>query len=152
MANATWLANPGSDDYNTAANWDTGTVPTGTAFFDTSGVTNLSFSVDTSVGGWSFNILLPPAYYNFTNSHFLSFNGDGISNGGSASITNNYVVQFYFDSTAGSAAITNNVGGTLYFSENTTAGSASITNSAEINFLDRSTAGNAAIKLPAPFL
>jgi len=53
---ATWLASPGTGDFNTAANWAPGAVPTVTAFFGTSGVTNLSFSAgSTSVGGWTFN-------------------------------------------------------------------------------------------------
>ena len=52
---ATWLANPGSGDFNTAANWTPGTVPTGTAFFGTSSTTALSFAADTTVNGWTFN-------------------------------------------------------------------------------------------------
>src|SRR5438477_6657366 len=50
---ATWLLAPGSGDFNTAANWTPGTVPTGTAFFGTSGVTAVSFSAGTTVGGWT---------------------------------------------------------------------------------------------------
>ncbi|WP_245331946.1 hypothetical protein [Bradyrhizobium sp. NAS80.1] len=53
---ATWLANPGSADFNAAANWSPATVPTGTAFFGTSSTTNLSFSAfNTTIGGWTFN-------------------------------------------------------------------------------------------------
>ena len=37
---ATWLANPGSGDFNTGANWTPATVPTGTAFFGTSSTTS----------------------------------------------------------------------------------------------------------------
>jgi hypothetical protein len=33
---ATWLGNPGSGTFNTGSNWSTGSVPTGTAFFDAS--------------------------------------------------------------------------------------------------------------------
>ena len=44
---------------------DPATVPTGTAFFSTSGTTALSFSASASFGGWTFN---PGASaYNFTN-------------------------------------------------------------------------------------
>jgi hypothetical protein len=32
---ATWLAAPVSGNFNTAANWSSGAVPTGTAFFGT---------------------------------------------------------------------------------------------------------------------
>ena len=52
---ATWLASPGSGDFNTAVNWNPAAVPTGTAFFDTSGVTGLSFSAGVTTGGWTFN-------------------------------------------------------------------------------------------------
>jgi len=34
--NATWLTSPGSNDFDTAANWTPVTVPTGTASFNTS--------------------------------------------------------------------------------------------------------------------
>src|SRR5688572_2608954 len=53
--NATWLLNPGSGNFNTAANWSPPTVPTGTAFFGVSNTTALSFSQETTVGGWTFN-------------------------------------------------------------------------------------------------
>src|SRR6266536_2386850 len=46
---ATWLLTPGSDDFNTAANWSAAAVPTGTAFFDTSNSTALSFSAITTI-------------------------------------------------------------------------------------------------------
>ncbi|HTB40674.1 MAG TPA: hypothetical protein VK777_26530, partial [Reyranella sp.] len=36
---ATWLLNPGSGDFNTAANWSTNTVPAGTASFGASNTT-----------------------------------------------------------------------------------------------------------------
>jgi hypothetical protein len=53
---ATWLPNPGSQDFNTDSNWSTGTVPSGaTAFFSISAVTNLKTSLDTSVLGLTLN-------------------------------------------------------------------------------------------------
>src|SRR5579864_648976 len=115
---ATWLASPSSGDFNTGANWSTATVPTGTAFFGTSSTTSLSFSQDTTVGGWTFNA--GASNYTFTNDnvllfsngYVLTFSGAGIVvNGGSAAITNaNGVLNFYGTSTAGSAAITNTIG------------------------------------------
>ena len=88
---ATWLPNPGSGDYSTNANWSTGLVPSGTAFFGTSSFTSLSFSPNfTTVGGWTFNA--GASAYSFTNpaNLDLSFNGAGIAvNGGSATLTNN---------------------------------------------------------------
>ena len=71
---ATWLASPGSGDFNTGANWSTATVPTGTAFFGTSGTTSLSVSVSqtpTLVGGWTFNA--GASNYTFTNDNVLPF-------------------------------------------------------------------------------
>ncbi|HEY3032913.1 MAG TPA: hypothetical protein VGJ68_22445, partial [Bradyrhizobium sp.] len=54
--NATWLAAPATNNFNTATNWNPATVPTGTAFFDTSNTTSLTFSnAFTVVGGWTFN-------------------------------------------------------------------------------------------------
>jgi hypothetical protein len=51
---ATWLLNPGSGNFNTAANWTPATVPKGTAFFGTSNTTNLSFTPSTTnVGGFT---------------------------------------------------------------------------------------------------
>jgi hypothetical protein len=96
---ATWLASPGSGDFNIGANWDTGSVPTGTAFFGASYATSLTFSSGTTVvGGWTLNV--GASAYSYTNSQFLGFNGAGSAT----------------DTTA-SAAITNTTGVTLSFSD-----------------------------------
>ena len=42
--NASWLFNPGSSDWNAAANWAPATVPTGTATFGASNTTTITFS------------------------------------------------------------------------------------------------------------
>jgi len=87
---ATWSTAPGSSDFNTAANWTPPTVPTGTAFFGASNITSLSFSANTTVGGFTFN---PGALaYAFTvpSPFSLTFNGAGIS-GGDVTIINNGV-------------------------------------------------------------
>ncbi|WP_334398052.1 beta strand repeat-containing protein [Bradyrhizobium sp. AZCC 2289] len=142
---ATWLANPGTGDFNTAANWTPGAVPSGTAFFGTSNRTALSFSSDTTVGGWTFNA--GPSNYSFSNSQSLSFTGAGIDiQAGSATITNNFgFVNFDATSTAGSATITNN-NGFVNFNATSTAGSATITNNfGFVNFDAASTAGSATI-------
>ena len=87
---ATWLPNPASGNFNTAANWNPATVPTGTAFFGTSNTTALTFSAPTTVGGWTFNA--GASAYTFNNNQSLNFNGAGIViNGGSAAITNTVV-------------------------------------------------------------
>jgi hypothetical protein len=99
---ATWLASPGSGDFNTAANWSPAVVPTGTASFGFSNTTALSFSADTSIGGFTLN---PGASaYNFTvgAGRTVSFTGAGITiNGGSATFTNAFIVNFDNASTAG---------------------------------------------------
>jgi hypothetical protein len=61
---ATWLGT--NSDFNLDTNWNTGSVPFGTAFFGTSSITALSFSADTTIGGWTFNPGV--ADYTFTNS------------------------------------------------------------------------------------
>ena len=141
---ATWLQNPGSGDFNTAANWSPATVPTGTAFFGTSNTTALSFSAGTTIGGWTFNA--GASNYTFTNGQILTFTGAGIViNGGSATITNNGTVRFFNTSTAGNATITINGGAQLQFFNTSTAGSATITNNSDLQFNNSSTAGNATI-------
>jgi autotransporter-associated beta strand protein len=141
---ATWLLNPGSGNFNTAANWTPATVPTGTAFFGTSNITNLSFTPSTTnVGGFTFNA--GASNYTFVSDFTLiNFNGAGIViNGGSATITNNFLLNFNNSSTAGSATINNN--GALSFNNSSTAGVAAINNNASLNFNNGSTAGGATI-------
>jgi hypothetical protein len=92
---ATWQLNPGTANYNTAANWTPATVPTGTAFFGATNVPNLTFSsVATGVGGWTFNAGAPA--YTFTlAANALLFNGAGIViNAGSATINNLISLSF----------------------------------------------------------
>jgi autotransporter-associated beta strand protein len=141
--NATWLTNPGSNDFDTGANWTPATVPTGTAFFGTSAVTGLTFSAaTTTIDGWTFN---PGASnYTFTNGQDLVFNGAGIViNGGSATLVNANTVNFNNSSTAGAAAIINNFD--IEFNNNSSAGTANITNNSGLDFNNNSTAGNATI-------
>ncbi|MBM7482252.1 hypothetical protein ACVWWI_004437 [Bradyrhizobium sp. USDA 3686] len=150
---ATWLANPGTADYNTAANWAPATVPVGTALFGSSNTTALTLSADTTVGGWTFS----PGASNYVldNHNFLqtlTFSGAGISvQGGSATITNSGFrssIAFNGSSSAGGATITNTANGiTIGFNDSSTAGSATITNSfsSTISFANSSTAGSAAI-------
>ena len=140
---ATWLTSPGTGDFDTGSNWTGGTVPDGTAFFGTSGTTGLSVSTDTTIGGWTFNS--GASNYTFSNNFVtLTFTGAGIViNGGSASITNDGLLNFNASSTAGSASITNDL--LLFFNDTSTAGSASITNNSELDFVTSSTAGSASI-------
>ena len=107
-------------------------VPTGTASFGTSNTTSLSFSANTTIGGWTFNS--GASNYSFTippnpTDVLVVFTGAGIViNGGSASITSNNQLRFINGSTAGSATITIN---------------ANAFNSSIVEFRDTSTAGSA---------
>jgi autotransporter-associated beta strand protein len=152
--NATWSATPGSADFNTDANWTPATAPgsltgTGTASFGTSSITSLSLSTSTQLGGFTFN---PGASaYSFSNSGILVFRGGAgiVINGGSVAISNNAggSLQFSDSSTAGSAVIINNAnnGHGLNFTDTSTAGNAVITNSGTATFQGAATAGNATI-------
>jgi len=56
--------------------WTPATVPTATATFGFSNVTGVTFSVDTTVGGWT--LTTGATNYVFTNNNALTFNGAGI--------------------------------------------------------------------------
>ncbi|WP_247554278.1 autotransporter-associated beta strand repeat-containing protein [Bradyrhizobium sp. 138] len=141
---ATWLASPGSNSYITGANWDTGTRPTGTAYFGASNITDLSFFGGVTVGGWTFNAGASNYTFDLSSSQ-LTFTGAGIViNGGGATIdTNNFSLYFRNTSTAGGATINNN--GIVQFFDSSTAGTAAITNNGQVVFSNSSTAGTAAI-------
>lgn len=145
---ATWLASPGSGAYAIGANWDTGTVPTGTAYFGATNTNNLWMNYAPTIGGWTFNAGAP-AYTVTNNSWSIDFNGAGIVvNGGSVTIDNAYQsnLSFHNSSTAGSAVIVNQNGSYTNFYDTSSAGSASITNSVSgLFFRDSSTAGSAFI-------
>ena len=142
---ATWLANPGSGSFGSGANWSTGTVPTGTAFFGGSNTTALSLpAVNTTIGGWTFNA--GASSYTFTSGGNLFFDGAGVVvAGGSVTIQNNVNNSIFFNnaSTAGSATIVNN--GLVNFFNASTGGTAQITNNHGLTFFDTSTAANATI-------
>ena len=85
--NATWLLNPGSGDFNTAANWTPATVPADTAFFDVSNSTSLSFSqIGAAVGGFTFNAGAPAYTFLISGvSTDFRFTGAGVINNSSNS-------------------------------------------------------------------
>jgi outer membrane autotransporter protein len=138
---ATWTAGAGTGNFNNNGNWFPATVPIDTAFFGASATTALTFSANTTIGGWTFNAGAPA--YTFINNQAVTFNGAGII--GSPAITNIITgfLNFTGNSTAGSAAITAN--GPLNFNLNSTAGNAIITNNFDMNFNNHSTAGGATI-------
>src|SRR5579871_510909 len=141
---ATWLAAPGSADFNTSANWTPATVPTATAFFGTSNTTSLTFSnASTSLGGFTFNAGAPAYTFTTAVGKTLTFTSAGIVNGGLANFTNGGTINFDNAATAGNAAFTNN--GLLNFFNTSTAGSAAITNDNQLSFNGTSTAGGSTI-------
>jgi hypothetical protein len=159
---ATWVGGTAGNDYSTGANWTPATTPTGTATFATTANTNIPISLLATVSAWNFT---GASAYNFTinSGGGITFTGTGINvTGGSASITNNWELQFTNSSSAGSASITNNAttaflnsssagtaniinNGTIQFSQTSTAGGATVTtnNGASVRFFDTSTGGNA---------
>lgn len=146
---ATWLANPGSNNYNDDNNWNPAAQPiSSTAFFGASSVTNLTFSTPfTVVGGWTFNAGAPA--YTFSISGTTVSLGDSggagiVVNGGSATIMNDGGLLFFNSSTAANALIVNN--GAVRFLDSSTAGTATINNNNNsLNFEDTATAGSAII-------
>ena len=142
--NATWLVSPGSGDFNTATNWNPAAVPTGTATFGFSNTAALSFSADTSIGGFTLNS--GASSYNFTvgAGRTVSFTGAGITiNGGSATFTNAFIINFDNAATAGTATINNN--NTLAFHNSATAGGSTIVNNDFLQFFDGTSAGSSTL-------
>ncbi|WP_421998886.1 autotransporter outer membrane beta-barrel domain-containing protein [Reyranella sp.] len=156
---ATWnatatVAGPvaGTFDFNAAANWTPGAVPTGTASFGATTTPNLSFSTSTTLGGLTLNAGASDYTFTHTNSvpsASVRIDGAGIVvNGGSVTIINDvgsgaHVFTFAGSSTAGNASITNNR--LFNFTNSATAGNATITNNGTMAFASAATAGNANI-------
>lgn len=146
MANATWSTQPGSGDWNTAANWSPATVPTDTATFGSSSSTAISFSqTGATVSAIAFAAGAPAYTFRFgtTSTPSLSIGGTGVTN--ASSNTQNFVVaatstgytnaqlQFTGTASAGGPNITYSTGpetpsgyggGVIGFLESATAGSA----------------------------
>jgi autotransporter-associated beta strand protein len=88
---ATWLANPSSDDWNTASNWTPGgppNDPADMATFDSSTVSNLLVSASTRLSSITFNAGGGTPYT--ISVSYLDFFGSGITN--NSGITQNFVV------------------------------------------------------------
>jgi autotransporter-associated beta strand protein/T5SS/PEP-CTERM-associated repeat protein len=142
--NGTWVG--ATPDWNTPANWTPVGVPTDTATFSNTGVTNVTSS-NASINTIDFTAAAPA--YSFTIDPFTTFsiNGTGITNASAfaPNFTNNGLI-FFNSGTAANAAITNN--GSTSFLGSSSAGSSTIINSGSgslISFSDTSTAGNATI-------
>ena len=142
---ATWLAVPGSNDFNNKNNWSPATAaPDGIATFGTSVTTAIvttaiDFTQTTTLGEMLFNA----TNYSFnTGANTVSFNGAGITAPGriTLNVDSGGILQFLFGSTAGSAKINNASGANIDFSDSSSAGQSIITNSGTLSFNDNSTA------------
>jgi outer membrane autotransporter protein len=78
--NATWLATPGSNDFNTSSNWTPATVPSGTAFFDATNRTSVTIGAPTTIGDISFGALAPAYTITIDAAASLTLTGTGIAN------------------------------------------------------------------------
>jgi autotransporter-associated beta strand protein len=133
---ATWLTNPGSSEFNTAANWTPASVPTGFASFDTSSITTLTFSGSRNLDGFTFNSGAPVYTFNLTSGFGINFHTDGIiNNSANAPIftVSNSPLRFDDSSTAGNAIINLNAG-TVQFLGSSTAGTAQLNAAAGTTF------------------
>jgi hypothetical protein len=160
-SSATWDLNPGSGDWNTAANWTPATVPNGsadTATFDLSNTTNVSISANTEVNGITFTSAATNPYGITASPGFtLTLSGTGITNnsgigqglGAESSQFEGGQILFTNSANAGNAGIfIDGEYGVLQFSNRSTAGSANISNlGGSINFFNSSTADTANISL-----
>jgi autotransporter-associated beta strand protein len=121
--NATWLATPGTNDYNTAANWTGATVPgaTGTATFDTSTKTFLTVSADTTVAKWVFAGTAPDYAFAIGATKTLNFASAGPASGititgsGHVTIFNDHILNFTGNTGSGGAKIVTTNGAQTVF-------------------------------------
>jgi hypothetical protein len=141
---AEWDLNPGSGDWNTAANWTPMMIPNGsadTATFALSNTTAVSISANTEVNGITFTAAATNPYTITVNPNLtLTISGTGITN--NSGITQNFVTAVNGASNGGQIVLMNSA----------TAGTSTTftNNGASVNgkfgggtiFLDTSTAGN----------
>ena len=137
---ATWLANPGSGDFNTAANWNPAVVPGGTASFGASNTTALTFSATRYIYGLTFLPGAPAYTFTINPAEQLIFSYGSLPAAAlsmaaaprSLTMVAHGGIYFYGYSTAGSATIINNSGLTFY--DSSTPGNATIVNNGSIFF------------------
>ncbi|MGL9620835.1 autotransporter domain-containing protein [Bradyrhizobium sp. U531] len=96
-----------------------------------------------SGGGMSFNDTSTAGTASITNNGVIEFNGS--SNAGTAQITNNVVLNFNDTSSAGGSTITNAATGFVAFNASSTAGTSTISNSGSLSFGNSATAGSSTI-------
>ena len=163
-SSATWDLNPGSGDWNTAANWTPMTVPNGPAdiaTFALSNTTNVSISANTEVNGITFTPAATNPYSITASAAFtLRITGTGITN--NSGRTQHFItpvgangefglIVFSNSATAGNSTMfTNNGtfvngevrGGTRFLDTSSAGNGTFINNGGFTEFSDSSTAGN----------
>jgi autotransporter-associated beta strand protein len=150
----TWLASPGSGDWNTAANWNPATVPnaqTADVVFGTSNTNAVSLSSGVAVGSITFNGTT--AYTVDLNGQLIVVHGAGITNssGLTQHITVSGTLDFKNSATAGGSDIAYSLqgggSGVAQFQGNSTLGAATFTiNTGSIlQMIDTSTGGTARV-------
>ena len=163
----TWLAAPATSDWNTGTNWTSGAVPDGTATFNTSSQTSITFSSSTFVQriqftstASTFSFALPSTGLgitgngisisspDFTPAPTFTVSGDGL-----LAFANNATASdrpsFSNGNNTGTVIINNDSGRTI-FNDSSTAGRALINNNDNTfgggtTFRNQSTAGSALI-------
>lgn len=163
----TWAANPSACpavtrcDYNAAANWGPAGVPTGTATFGATTISDIEFvnpvgSPPIVIGRFLFTATAP-AYTFLLVSDELTFTGEGIVNNSTATQTlvsgNRSTLRFANSSSAGNASLlAEGSGGIISFEGSSTAATSVITIGASgfgtLNFSGSSTAASATISNP----
>jgi autotransporter-associated beta strand protein/T5SS/PEP-CTERM-associated repeat protein len=145
---ATWAGT--TANWNTPANWAPVGVPTNTATFSNTGVTNLTISGPaTSIGTIQFTAAAPAYSFAINLIPVFEINGSGIVNNSAfaPTFTNNAAITFSNSSSAGNSAIINNGGGPtlVSFTDTSTANNATITTNggALTQFTSNSNGGNA---------
>jgi hypothetical protein len=146
---ATWNLDPGSNDWNTASNWDPATVPNSTtdiATFSASNTTSILTSANVDLASLVF-AAGAPSYAIAIDRHLgLTFWGEGVRNDSGVEHTFTGDGDFTFNE---SSSAGNDVSygpprggcctGNLFFNDNASAGSASFTNIV-IDFFDNASA------------
>ncbi|KJC56306.1 autotransporter [Bradyrhizobium sp. LTSPM299] len=159
-----------SNEWTDGTNWTSNpNVPDGVATFTNTGPANLDSSGLVNIGSVVFTATPNAQAYTINTNDIFVVNGVGISNnstntqtfnvgssmvftnsstasGGSAPVTYNVSggsMSFTDTSTAGTATIVNN--GIVQFNNSSTAGSANITNNLAMDFFDNASAGSATI-------
>ena len=120
---ATWLANPPTNQFNSVPNWTAG-VPIGTAIFGGSTTTAISLAPGgVTVGGFQFNAGAPA--YSFTGTSGLTFTGTGIVNNSASAPAISMTgasIAFTNAASGGNAQLILNSGASLNISGLTSAG------------------------------